>query len=56
MDRMDKIGTHRWSILDLHSKKEIFFMESFGIVGLKYFIIHEDKKIIKKILPGIEKI
>ena len=31
-------------------------MESFGIVGLKYFIIHEDKKIIEKILPGIEKI
>ena len=31
-----------------------FFFDSFGLVGLKEFIIQDDKKIINKILIGIE--
>ena len=40
-DRTNKNGTHWWSLLDLHPKKEIF--------------LQNDKKVLKKILYGIEK-
>ena len=39
----DKNGTHWWSILDLHPRKEIFLTDNFGITGLKSFIIQDDK-------------
>lgn len=29
--RSDKIGTHWWSILDLHLKKRIFLFDFFGL-------------------------
>ena len=32
-----------------------FFFDTFGIEGLKHFIIQGDKKIVEKILTGIEK-
>ena len=53
-DRGDKKGTHWWSILDIDPKNDIFFFDSFGLDGLKQFIIQEDEKIIDKILIGIE--
>ena len=31
------------------------FFDTFGIEGLKHFIIQDDKKIVEKILIGIEK-
>ena len=31
----DKKGTHWWSFLDLHPKKEIFLYDSFGFEGFK---------------------
>ena len=34
-DRADKKGTHWWSFLDLHPKKEIFFIDSFEFAGFK---------------------
>ena len=34
-DRRDKKGTHWWSFLDLHPKKEIFLFDSFGFEGFK---------------------
>ena len=37
---------HRWSVLDSHSRKEIFSFDSFGLLGLKNFIIQDDKKIL----------
>ena len=48
-------GTHWWSILDIEPKTDIFFFDSFGIDGLKHFIKQDDRKIIEKILFGIEK-
>ena len=33
----------------------IFFFDTFGIERLKHFIIQDDKKIVEKILIGIEK-
>ena len=54
-DRSDKKGTHWWSFLDLHPKKEIFLIDSFGFEGFKEFILKDDQKVLNKILYGIEK-
>ena len=53
-DASNKKGTHWWSILNIESRNELFFFDSFGLDGLKHFIIQDDKKIINKILIGIE--
>ena len=54
-DRSDKKGTHWWSFLDLHPRKEIFLFDSFGFEGFKEFIIDDDRKALNKILFRIEK-
>ena len=54
-DSSKKSGTHWWSILDIEPRTDIFFFDSYGIEGLKHFIIQDDKKIVDKILIGIEK-
>ena len=53
-DVNNKKGTHWWSILNIEPKNELFFFDSFGLDGLKHFIIQDDRKIIDKILIGIE--
>ena len=53
-DKDNKRGTHWWSILDIEPRNNIFFFDSFGLDGLKHFTIQDDKKIIDKILIGIE--
>ena len=54
-DCSNKKGTHWWSFLDLHLKKEIFLFDSFGFDGFKEFLLQDDKKILNKILYGIKK-
>ena len=54
-DRSDRDGTHWWSFLDLHPKKDIFLFDSFGFTGLKKFIIDNDEKIINKVLFNLKK-
>ena len=49
-DSSSKGGTHWWSILDIEPKTDIFFFDSFGLDGLKKFIIQNDKKVIEKIM------
>ena len=53
-DLSDKYGVHWWSILDIKPRNDIFFLYSFGLDGLKHFVIQDDKKIVDKILIGIE--
>ena len=53
-DASDKTGTHWWSILDIEPRNDILLFDSFGLDGLKNFIIQDDKKTIDKILIGIE--
>ena len=48
--RSDKKGTHWWSILDIDGKKDFFLFDSFGIKGLRNFIIKDDENILKHIL------
>ena len=55
IDCSNKKGTHWWSFLDLHLKKEIFLFDSFGFDGFKEFLLQDDKKILNKILYGIKK-
>ena len=54
-DDSEKGGTHWWSILDIEPRTDIFFFDSYGLDGLKHFIIQDDRKIIDKILMGIDK-
>ena len=51
-DVSSKSGPHWWSILDIEPKVDIFFFDSFGIGGLKNFIVQDDRKDIEKILFG----
>ena len=55
-DRSGQSSTHWWDILDLHLQKEIIFFDTLEILGIKSFIIHEDRKLIEKRLVGTEKI
>lgn len=46
----------RWSsILDIAPKKDLFFLDSFGVEGSKILIITDDEKTILKFFSGIEK-
>ena len=54
-DAADKPGQHWWSILDIEPRTDIFFFNSYGIEGLKHFIIQDDRPIVDNILIGIEK-
>ena len=54
-DASSKQGTHWWSRLDIEPKTDIFFFDSFGLEGLKHFIIQDNQRIIEKILFGTEK-
>ena len=38
-DSSSKRGTHWWSTLNIETKTDIFFFDSFGLDGLKAFII-----------------
>ena len=53
--RADRPATHCWSILDLHPKMEIFLFDSYGVNSLQNFLLQDDKKIIDKILFGLQK-
>ena len=53
-DGSSKGGTHWWSILDIEPKTDIFFFDSFGLDGLRHFIIQGDKKLTEKVLFGTE--
>ena len=54
-DADNEPGVHWWSILDIEPRNDIFFFDSFGIEGLRHYIIQNDKKTVEKILLGIEK-
>ena len=54
-DDSSKGGTHWWSILDIEPKTDIFFFDSFGLDGLKHFLVQDDQKIVEKVPFGTEK-
>ena len=54
-DSSEKGRMHWWSILNIEPKQDIFLFDSFGLDGLKHFIIQDDRNIIEKVLFGTEK-
>ena len=54
-DDSKKPGTHWWCVLHIEPRTDIFFFDSYGIEGLRHFIIQDDKEIVDKILIGIDK-
>ena len=54
-DDSQKAGTHWSCILDFEPKTDIFFFNSYGLDTLKHFITQDDRKMIDKILIGIDK-
>ena len=54
-DDSQKAGTHWSCILDFEPKTDIFFFSSYGLDTLKHFITQDDRKMIDKILIGIDK-
>ena len=54
-DDSSKGGTHWWSILHIEPRTDIFFFDSFGVDGLKHFIVQDDRQIVEKALFGTEK-
>ena len=55
-DSSKKGDKHWWSIVDIEPKTNIFLFDSFGLDGLRHFIIQDDKIVIKKVLLGTEKV
>ena len=55
-DRKNKDGEHWWSLLEITDKKQIFLFDSFGFIGLKDFIIDNDRLILDKFFYGLDKI
>ena len=54
-DRAGKQDTPWWSFLEISSKEQIFLFDSYGFVGLKEFIIDNDRKLIDKFFHGLTK-
>ena len=52
-NQSNKKGTHWWSFLDLHPKKEIFLSDSFDF---KEIILQDDRNIINKILCALKRL
>ena len=55
-DRKNKDGEHWWSLLEITDKKQTFLYDSFGFIGLKDFIIDNDRLILDKFFYGLDKI
>ena len=55
-DRAGQKGAHWWSFLEISSKEQIFLFDSYGFVGLKEFIIDDDRETIDTFFYGLEKI
>ena len=52
-DRSDKKGTYWWSFLEISSKEQIFLFDSYGFIGLKEFIIDDDRETIDRFFYGL---
>ena len=55
-DDSSEKGTHWWIILNIEPSNEPFLFDSFNLEGLKQFVIQDGKKMIDKILVGIDQI
>ena len=49
-DNKTEPGVHLWSFMDVHPKNNLFLFDSFGIEGLKFFIVDNDEDTINELL------
>ena len=54
-DSSEKGSTHWWSTVGIDPETDIFFFDSFGLDGLKHFIMQDDRNVIEKVLFGTQK-
>ena len=54
-DRHNKPGTHWGSFADIHLKNNLMLFDSLGLDGFKIFIVHNDERIIDKLLFNFKK-
>ena len=54
-DRKNKPGTHWWSFLGIHPRKDFLLFDSFEFAGFKQIIVDNDESIINKMLFNLEK-
>ena len=55
-DRSGQEGEHWWRVLELSFKEQIFLLDSFGFIGLKEFMVDNDRKLVDRFFYGLEKI
>ena len=53
-EKSDESSRHWWSILNISQKNDILLFDLLGITGMKRFIVQGDKKVVGKVLKGLE--
>ena len=53
-NKSDESSRHQWSILNISTKNDILLFDLLGITGMKRFIVQGDKKVVGKVLKGID--
>ena len=53
-EKSDESSRHWWSILNISQKNDILLFDLLGITGMKRFIVRGDKKVVGKVLKGLE--
>ena len=54
-DKHNKPGTHWWSFMDIHLKKNLLLFDSLGLEGFKFFVEDNDEVIINELLYNFKK-
>ena len=54
-DKENQPGIHQWSFMDTNPKNNLFLFDSFGIEGLKLFIVDNDQDIVNELLYNFKK-
>ena len=54
-DKHNKPGTHWWSFMDIHPKKNLLLFDSLGLEGFKFFVVDNDEAIIDELLYNFKK-
>ena len=54
-DKHNKPGTHWWSFMDIHPKKNLLLFDSLRLEGFKFFVVDNDEAIIDKLLYNFKK-
>ena len=44
-DKHSQKGTHWWSFMDIHPKKNLFLFDGLGVEGFKFFIVNSNQTI-----------